>query len=535
MPTASANTQSDTSSTQASQTGTLPNLSWRAIPASALPSHPLYTPLPRGLRSPSPSCRLFAQDTPAWSQLHEGRLTTSHIASFLGLFEPSPARRLRIPSSLRGHERVCAAVGHVVGSGGGGRARGEAALARLLQGEEEAGGERSGGGRGGGIGGGGADDGGSLGGSSICGSSFGGSDTFGSDSSSGNAGSTGDPMGSSGAHPGSGISHARHPVALAGRVPPAELASALLDALPGHQPPGSPTWAPSTSPAHRFTYCGGEAAAASAGRRCSSGSEARQQWGRHQEATALVVALDALLSDASPSSARARVWETGLCSLEGLPLPAGSPPHAALPLIGASPDGLLLRADGSVEVVEVKAVCPFVGAGSRLAASDAGPGASLPAWHIPQLALEIACCGPHCTGANVIITSARAGARVWWLPRDDAYIAALLTLVAAVQARFVEAGPGGKRRPPPPRDFPLALPGYSLFLQQTLALAAGALLRADVPQERVQRAPPEAAPLFLDGRGGCATQEEGEGRRRRRRSRSASGSSCLEGGEEKEE
>lgn len=98
-----------------------------------------------------------------------------------------------------------------------------------------------------------------------------------------------------------------------------------------------------------------------------------------------------------------------------------------LPLIGASPDGLiehtLLSHNTKVlEVVEVKCVSPF--------ATARGPEGVLrinrsrmhhdgvPVWHIPQLQWEIFCAGPQCESALLIVLYID-GACIYRVTRDD--------------------------------------------------------------------------------------------------------------------
>lgn len=134
-----------------------------------------------------------------------------------------------------------------------------------------------------------------------------------------------------------------------------------------------------------------------------------------------------------------------------------------LPLLGASPDGVIVHPDGCVEVLEVKCVSPFIdnntnnnhvssqkrrnsdeeegvqedetnaspGAKPPAAAttmrvvggfSKVRPGASIKAgfgvWHVPQLMLEMFCVGAHCRSAVMTILSV-SGARIYRLQRDD--------------------------------------------------------------------------------------------------------------------
>jgi hypothetical protein len=175
--------------------------------------------------------------------------------------------------------------------------------------------------------------------------------------------------------------------------------------------------------------------------------------------------------------AASRMYEVGL-----LPLEAVRSEHleaaygcasSQLPLIGASPDGLIIYGDGAVEVCEVKCRSPFAqtappalqpqgaacaGRGQRhrrrhtatAAASrqqpvsphfcirDDGPmeGGVTP-WHVPQLQLEVLCVGPHCRGVNLISVSATKGATVYYMPRSDAYIRALLRIISLLYTNFV--------------------------------------------------------------------------------------------------
>lgn len=167
------------------------------------------------------------------------------------------------------------------------------------------------------------------------------------------------------------------------------------------------------------------------------------------------------------------------------------PRRGCLPLLGASPDGLLVWGDGQCEVLEVKCHSPFVDdSGGALRLADGGPLERLAPWHVPQLQLEVLAAGPHCTGAVYVSLSATRGATVLFLPRDDAYTAQLLRLVAELHASYANRGLA------PPPDFGGRHSEHGPFLERTLALAHGAVLRAAVPQEAVQRHPADA-PLFL--------------------------------------
>ena len=235
------------------------------------------------------------------------------------------------------------------------------------------------------------------------------------------------------------------------------------------------------------------------------------------------------LSSLTSTSVLARPVMNSPTSQHCTPNPHRFPPRPSLPLMGASPDGLIIYGDGTVEVLEVKCHSPFadnalyapnISSGSRSAAlnaaaaalngtpasydartgrfcvQDNGPQTSLGAWFIPQLQLEILCAGAHCTGANLVSLSATRGAHVFYVPRDDAYLALMLRLVAALYQTHVQS----RRAPPSSANFGAAHPEYAHFLERTLAIANAAMLRAAVPHEAVQRAPDNAL-FFLDGAG----------------------------------
>ena len=90
----------------------------------------------------------------------------------------------------------------------------------------------------------------------------------------------------------------------------------------------------------------------------------RTAWGSAQEATGALVVLNEALNGAlaSPGTNPPRLCEVGLCPLEAVLLVPGAAdqlaaagvPLGRLPPLGASPDGVLVHADGRVEAVEVK-------------------------------------------------------------------------------------------------------------------------------------------------------------------------------------
>ena len=237
------------------------------------------------------------------------------------------------------------------------------------------------------------------------------------------------------------------------------------------------------------------------GRGYATDRSARLAWGSSQEPIAILAAVNALHLS-SPSSS---VHEVGLCPLEALDssfLPEEVRQWIAegsLPLIGASPDGLIKHANGSIEVLEVKCSSPFIsshkGSNEREGTGEEGSlevGSSsrgkegVPVWHIAQLQLEILCAGPQCSGALLITLTALDGASVYRIPRDDAYILEMLRWLRYFKITFCS---GGKKARPPPPDFlrPGTSVEYRAFLDNTKRLAKCAKLVQKLTQEEIQR------------------------------------------------
>ena len=57
---------------------------------------------------------MVRQDTALWRMLHQGCLTGGLINAALGLYEPAAARKLGMPSSFVGHQRLLAAYSNLL-------------------------------------------------------------------------------------------------------------------------------------------------------------------------------------------------------------------------------------------------------------------------------------------------------------------------------------------------------------------------------------------------------------------------------------
>ena len=129
-------------------------------------------------------------------------------------------------------------------------------------------------------------------------------------------------------------------------------------------------------------------------------------------------------------------------------------------------------------------------------------------WHIPQLQLEIECCGPRCRSALFVSATATKGVRCYRVVRDDEYVSSIRAFQRRFYAEFVDMELA------PPENFFFegfeseegaagANGGgggggmtYERFLQRTLELSAAATLVRHIPNKEVQRGASE--PFFHD-------------------------------------
>ena len=219
----------------------------------------------------------------------------------------------------------------------------------------------------------------------------------------------------------------------------------------------------------------------------TSATRARLRWGSAQEATAILTAVNFF------SKENATVAEVGLCPLEcveGLPpeIEAWRAEHT-LPLIGASPDGLIKYPDGSSEVLEVKCSSPFVSSpnkstGHRLEIRKFSRDPGVAVWHMAQLQLEVLCAGPRCKGAVLVALSATDGASIYRIVRDDDYITELLYWVRIFYVNFCM-----NPLAPEPNFVNVANERYAAFLNRTIAMSKSAMLVRKLYQHEVQRSP----------------------------------------------
>ncbi|KAL6778262.1 hypothetical protein ACKKBG_A17530 [Auxenochlorella protothecoides x Auxenochlorella symbiontica] len=216
------------------------------------------------------------------------------------------------------------------------------------------------------------------------------------------------------------------------------------------------------------------------------------------------------------------------CTVQEAGLHMANPAHngaAALPPMGASPDGLLFRPvpdaserpesltlsgeeveqDGSPEsssgvweVVEIKNVCPFGQSGSGLfTLKDMDPVWEVRAEWVPQLQFHMLCSG--LSSALLVSRSATRGLRVFRMPADEAYAGLMKHYIARLWAA-VRAG----RRSLPANPW-VREAKYQDLLRRTLMLARSARVVAEHPGAQPLRGCTHLTRWFLDdGREGAA-------------------------------
>lgn len=408
-------------------TGQMVNISWRSIPMEHVRLHPLFSQLPDPSEVHIVSHQdlgLFRQDSWQWDALHQGRLTTSKLASVLAFFEHKSSTSLRIPKSLQGHGRVMSAWQH------------------LCQ------------------------------------------------------------------KPPIRFDHLQQNVTT-------QYAGNLEEDTFTKE---SPWVCENVTSVFPFQYVPPMNLKQQSSMRIRDPSEARLLWGSVQEATALVSVINFMAKNDST----ARVKEAGMLMFEALPEIVGIPLNyqesrntnvyhdafhlmyheQSLPLLGASPDGIIEYTDGRIEIVEIKCHSPFIFNKNKSLSGDFAvtyarhPDSAIPVWHIPQIMMEMFCAGSCCHSALVIIFYVD-GCKIFRLARDDTYIAEMLYFISEYY-RGNHKRPRNKLRPPEPNFFqPQGNARYSNFLTRSLEISQQAVLIHELQGSEVQRSPFNTQ-LFFD-------------------------------------
>lgn len=169
--------------------------------------------------------------------------------------------------------------------------------------------------------------------------------------------------------------------------------------------------------------------------RISNQIEARMLWGSAQEATALLNVIN-FVGNLDPN---ATVKEAGMLLMEVLSeidcLSCSDPlgntyrdvfrrsKENALPLLGASPDGLIEYSDGSLEIIEIKCQSPYYSnnsgkSGKFYVSFTRHTNEAIPVWHIPQIMMEMLCAGVQCRSTLVVLFYAD-GMKFYRVHRDE--------------------------------------------------------------------------------------------------------------------
>jgi len=403
---------------------------------SHLRAHPLYRPLPEPYEvniTSSLDLRLYRQDCWQWDALHAGRLTTSKVATCLGFYESAAAAILRVPRSLQSHNRAISSWEELkikpphdwmflmddrrAVKGSHARSRNKVWLPM----------------------------------NQVCG---------GSSSRSNNENSKATAAAKSESSSDNNDDNPAFDVFPYRFVADESSYYSLMDVH-------------------------------SVRSNCSTPNSARLRWGSAQEATAILAALN-YFNSVEPGTI---VAEAGMCPFESLQdnhehleflrhkavlsdiisginsssIISGSnstryrsmPPSQdnssrlyeavdhwvrvdkSLPLLGASPDGIIKHANGATEVLEVKCVSPFTVNPSQgrpsgrsslfdvqdstamdgdsshtMAVSCSHQHDRFAVWHIPQIQMEMFCMGAHCESGIILVLSVTA-VRMFRVQRDD--------------------------------------------------------------------------------------------------------------------
>jgi len=241
----------------------------------------------------------------------------------------------------------------------------------------------------------------------------------------------------------------------------------------------------------------------------SSPMRIRMSWGNVQEATAILTALN-YFSKHDPDL---RVKEIGMCGA-GLDLNVTNTGQEPGLMVGASPDSVIEYSNGTLEVLEVKNHCPFVPTEWTSGSKDQKNKKmklgdyrirelplqfSVPPAYIPQLMMEMLCCGDSCRSAIMVRQTATCGAVILRLHRDDEWITEMNYWLQRFMVEYVDI-----EKPPPPNffwDCDEESERYQKFIQRTKTISEQVELVEYVRHNDIQRVLGKnglRCPLFLD-------------------------------------
>jgi len=195
----------------------------------------------------------------------------------------------------------------------------------------------------------------------------------------------------------------------------------------------------------------------------------RLAWGSAQEASTLC----SMMVHFKGST----VYEAGLCMLDA----ASDVPKAwgvgPLPPVGASPDGLIIMASGERFVVEVKNSSPFRQMPGRYVVADREPYAKPPAYHMPQVQLEMLCTGTR--SALLAMQSMTYGIKIFRVERDDDFIASMLRRISRLYTMYARKGKD------PPMNWEVRSIEHKKMVGAAVRLAGAATVYDHIPTSLV--------------------------------------------------
>jgi len=190
----------------------------------------------------------------------------------------------------------------------------------------------------------------------------------------------------------------------------------------------------------------------------------RMAWGSAQEA--------ATCCSIMCHFAGSKVYEAGLCMLDASALPSDWK-VGQLPPVGASPDGMIKMPNGEKFVLEVKNSSPFRQMPGSYIVSDRDPYAKPPAYHMPQVQLEMICTGTH--SALLAMQSMTFGIRIFRIERDDDFITLMLRRVSRLYTSFV------LKDRHPPMNWEVNSPEHRAMIGAAIRIAQDATIYDHIP------------------------------------------------------
>eukprot|EP00035_Acanthoeca_spectabilis_P001052 m.77233 g.77233 ORF g.77233 m.77233 type:complete len:167 (+) comp10594_c0_seq2:1306-1806(+) len=116
----------------------------------------------------------------------------------------------------------------------------------------------------------------------------------------------------------------------------------------------------------------------------------------------------------------------------------------------------------------------------RFVVRDNGPFNRVALWHMPQLQLEMLCCGPECQSAVFMSCSATRGIEVFRVKRDKELGDMMLTFLARLTTEV-------SRGQPPNIDLFWDDPAYHVMLRRLVRIGREVVHIATISPEDVQR------------------------------------------------